>query len=92
MDLDFQSNYVLHTADLVKRFGELPPKVVRWLVEEEIRSNMEGSEMQKKSLREFELRRLDMKYFSLLDKGIKKKPDTNKNIKGTAKNIDVGDF
>jgi hypothetical protein len=57
-------------------------------VEEELRSTAEGSEMQKKSIAEFEVRRLDMKYFALLDKGIKKKPDKSK-FKGASKNIDI---
>jgi hypothetical protein len=88
MDIDFHSNYVIHTANLVKRFNELPPKVNRWLVEEELRSNYEGSEMQKKSIAEFEVRRLDMKYFALLDKGIKKKPEKNNKLKAS-KLIDI---
>jgi len=81
MDMDFHSNYIMHTADMIQRFNELPPKVVRWLVDEEIRTTAEGSAMQKKSIADFEIRRLDMKYYALLDKGIKKKPFKKKTIK-----------
>jgi hypothetical protein len=53
---------------------DLPPKVLYYLCQEEIESNLEASETQRAAIEAFEKRKLDMAYYTKLESSSKKKP------------------
>ena len=65
---------------MVERLEDLPPKVIYYLIQEELESAMEASETQRDVIRDFYARRLDMNYFSKIENGGKKASPVAENI------------
>ena len=81
---EFKEKYVIDTADSIQQYSYQNPRMLRWLFDHERETKEEETETQRRLIQEFELRKLDMKYFAMLEKGQKAHFLAERNAKSKA--------
>ena len=64
----FRNKYIAETADEIQEFAGQNPRILKWLFERQRETTEEENLTQRKVTREFEVRKLDTKYFEMLEK------------------------
>ena len=64
----FRNRYITDTADSIQEFCEQNPRLLKWLYEQQRETTEEEEQTQRKVIKEFEVRKLDTKYFEMLEK------------------------
>ena len=63
---EFREKYIIETADTIQEFSDQNPRILRWLFEQQRETAEEDDETRRTVVREWELRKLDTKYFEML--------------------------
>ena len=71
MEEKFRTDYNLDTAKKVQSFEQMHPRVLKWMFDQMDETLMEESLTQRQIIRDFDRRKLDTKYFGMLE--VKKK-------------------
>ena len=64
----FRNQYAQDVADSIQEFSEQNPRVLRWLFDQQIETLEEDNQTQRRLIQEFEKRKLDTKYYEMLEK------------------------
>jgi hypothetical protein len=61
---------------MIKRLGAYNHKVDKWLIDEELHQERAIAVEQRQVMKEYEERKLDVRYFSMLEQSSNQKPST----------------
>ena len=64
----FKNKYIAETANSIQDFCEQNPRLLKWSFEQMRETVDEENETQRNVIKEFERRKLDTKYFEMLEK------------------------
>ena len=78
---EFREKYIIETADNIQEFSDQNPRILRWLFEQQRETAEEDDETRRTVVKEWELRKLDTKYFQALQKRERKTYNAQRRAK-----------
>ena len=83
LDQILRNQYIHDTSDQVQSFADYQPTILKWLFDEQEKSLEDEHETQRNAINDFEVRKLDYKYFNMIEnrerKNFNKQTQSNKN-------------
>ena len=75
-----RNKFIVDTLDQIQSFSDYNPKILKWLFEEQQESLEEENDWQRSAISDFDLRKLDYKYFNMIE--TRERNNFNKQVSG----------
>lgn len=83
LEMSVRNKYIVDTFEQVQSFSDYNPKILKWLFDEQQESLEEENLWQRNAIEDFETRKLDYKYFHMIEN--RERSNFQKNVKGRQK-------